>query len=550
MPSPAASRANAELEKQLLELSRLRNANTRDSDFKVWRQATLTLIQRVWEGDDSRSGRFRSVPFSPGSTKANAKLTREWFERGCAEAAHVLRGLIEEINEHGIIKGPSVAFSEPEALPEDESVPILSLDANESGTGISSIPDEPDDLRLSEDVEEAEDAEDAEDEPAEIPDPPGARPPKPLIRPVAKGAARSTAPQLPKPTAAKPPASKPAAPQMRPPVSSKRPSEPQIPMSETAPSGPSRGVTVTNGGNSKSGGKKPPDEEKLQDMLGFEPGSSYSPPVEKSQPAAREEVPHQPTRAQAPPRPAAPAPQAQRPVPTHAPRPAAPAPRAAAPPRAVAPQRPAAQANPPGRVQVTRPDSRRPGPPSEKLPPMISSTSTPPLGETTRDSIPPDDEPWPVEPPSEPEPDAEDEEATLRRAFQAALEAMARRRGEGTASSEEPEAVEPEEDLLGSSPVFNVSAKPAKRHGLEPEGRYHTATSIAMAAIATEVEAMGVPATDCSLARATLLELADHFERRDLTWDTVRDALRLLVAYPVVARRVLPLLVPHLDEAA
>ena len=71
-----------------------------------------------------------------------------------------------------------------------------------------------------------------------------------------------------------------------------------------------------------------------------------------------------------------------------------------------------------------------------------------------------------------------------------------------------------------------------------------------MAAIATEVEAMGVPGPDCSRARAALLELADHFERRDLTWDTVRDAVRLLVAYPVVARRVLPLLVPHLDEAA
>ena len=219
MGNSAASRARSELEKQLVELSRLRNANTRDSEFKVWRQATLTLIQRVWEGDDSRSSRFRSVPFSPGSSRADAKLTREWFERGCAEAARLLRDLIEEINEHGIIKGPAVVMDEPEALPEDEHVPILSLDGSESDGRPSAFADETDDMRLSFDDDDDDDDDDEDDEDdddefvmdeddleiPDIPDPPGARQPKPTSRPMPRSAAR---PEAPKPAPGKPAAPK------------------------------------------------------------------------------------------------------------------------------------------------------------------------------------------------------------------------------------------------------------------------------------------------------------------------------------------------------
>ena len=187
--------------------------------------------------------------------------------------------------------------------------------------------------------------------------------------------------------------------------------------------------------------------------------------------------------------------------------------------------------------------------------PTVSRPATPPSLAPPAARVPaarpesPRAEPPHAEPSPESEATSEYDEERLRRAFEAALESVARRQVEPEEESEETEVSEAE-DLLDSSPVFNVSPRPVHLRGGESEGRYHTATSIAMAAIATEVEAMGVPATDCPRARATLLELADHFERRDLTWDTVRDAVRLLVAYPVVARRVLPLLVPHLDEAA
>jgi hypothetical protein len=386
-----------------------------------------------------------------------------------------------------------------------------------------------------------------DDELPEIPDPPGARQPKPVSRPVLKSPARPQPPEAPKPPVAKPPALEAAAA-----THVERPADPQIPQiprSETAAPGPSRGVTVSGGTSAKANKRL---KERLMDMLGFEPGSKYSPPAQqKSHPAARAEQKPQPPRAEEepqppraeekpqppraeakpqppraeakpqPPRSAVPAPPPlPRPTPTHSPRPAAPAPRAQAP---------------------------RPQPPG---PPVAAPSPAPPVAHVPSTRLePPREEPPHAEPPSESEATSEYDEERLQRAFEAALESVARRQAEPDEESEETEESDAE-DLLGSSPVFNVSPRPVHRRGHETDGRYHTATSIAMAAIATEVEAMGVPPTDCPEARAALLELADHFERRDLTWDTVRDAVRLLVEYPVVARRVLPLLVPHLDEAA
>src|SRR5258707_11627362 len=131
MSDPKANeRVRGEIEKRLVELSGLRNAGTRDSGFKLWRQTTLTLIQRTWPGDDTRSARFRRIPFSPPSTRADTRETREWYERGCAEAAVFLRELIDEIEQLGV--GATVAASAtspPDAheVPE-EGAPLLTLD--------------------------------------------------------------------------------------------------------------------------------------------------------------------------------------------------------------------------------------------------------------------------------------------------------------------------------------------------------------------------------------------------------------------------------------
>jgi hypothetical protein len=90
-------RARELLEAQLDELGALRNAHARDPNFKQWRQATLTVIQRIWPGDVLRAERFRRVPFSPPSTKMSLKATRSFFEKGCAEATSLVRNMVREL---------------------------------------------------------------------------------------------------------------------------------------------------------------------------------------------------------------------------------------------------------------------------------------------------------------------------------------------------------------------------------------------------------------------------------------------------------------------
>ncbi len=44
----APKQAGAAVEKQIAQLGDLRNAGTRAPVFREWRQATLTLIERIW----------------------------------------------------------------------------------------------------------------------------------------------------------------------------------------------------------------------------------------------------------------------------------------------------------------------------------------------------------------------------------------------------------------------------------------------------------------------------------------------------------------------
>ncbi len=115
------------LEEQIGELGQFRNASPRDPQFKQWRQNALTCIQRIWPGVTSKSRRFRRVPFSPPSTLADVRQSREAFERGCAEAAQLLRSWVTEIEQIGIVLEESEALSPASELPMDGS-PTLTLD--------------------------------------------------------------------------------------------------------------------------------------------------------------------------------------------------------------------------------------------------------------------------------------------------------------------------------------------------------------------------------------------------------------------------------------
>ena len=103
------------LEDQLTRLGELRNANPRDPGFKLWRQTTLTVIQRVWPGNLQRSERFRRIPFTAPSPKPNRAQVREHFERGCGEAGSYLRDLIREIQNGAL--DPNRPAARPESQP-------------------------------------------------------------------------------------------------------------------------------------------------------------------------------------------------------------------------------------------------------------------------------------------------------------------------------------------------------------------------------------------------------------------------------------------------
>ena len=78
-------------------LRELGNAGPRDNSFKQWRQVTLTLLQRIWAGDQARAVRFRRIPFSAPSSRADANTIRECYARGVVEATGYLEGLASEL---------------------------------------------------------------------------------------------------------------------------------------------------------------------------------------------------------------------------------------------------------------------------------------------------------------------------------------------------------------------------------------------------------------------------------------------------------------------
>ena len=125
MSRPARERVREQLERQIDQLGALRSANTRDPNFKEWRQSTLTLIQRLWPGEPARSERFRRVPFSPPSSRATAEAMREIYERGCAEAGALLKSMLTEVEYDGV-PPPAQAEPPPPSQVEDD-VPLLDL---------------------------------------------------------------------------------------------------------------------------------------------------------------------------------------------------------------------------------------------------------------------------------------------------------------------------------------------------------------------------------------------------------------------------------------
>ncbi len=447
------ARAQELLEQSLEQINALRNANLRDANFKEWRQSTLTLFQRLWSGDDVRSERFRRIPFTPPSTRADSKMTREWFERGAAEAANLIRMLIDEVAESGI----------PEH--SGESRPA----------------------RLEYDISEPP-REDSES----IPDYEGNT--IPLVSPPSS-VSRAARPG-PDATPARP----------------TRLTEASRP--ETQPDrSPQEHQTRESTRPNKSGGKphkKNGGKGHLKDMLGFgDEGESLAAPPPAAGPPAR--------------------------APSH-------------------PSRPMPGTRPLARSESSLPREHRLEPPAAQTPKAEDEserraperpTPAAPRGEKSRVSHtpPPPEE---LDPDTQSERDAEVEanESSLQFALESALEM-------DNASEDASEGNETEE-FLGNSPVFRSKGRPVKRRqaAAPAPAQVHSAAGTAVLAIATEIAAMGVPEGHRPRARAALLDLAHHFDRHDLTWKAMREAVGFIMEYPAVARRVLPLLLPYLEDAA
>src|ERR1051326_1022161 len=121
----SAARAVEWLEVQLRELAGIRNATARDPSFKNWRQATLTVMQRIWPGDQACSERFRRIPFSPADPRADARAVRE--------TDSVRAGFIKDIRADGLLETPGSDVREPEASEFEDGFPTVDLPAGDLG---------------------------------------------------------------------------------------------------------------------------------------------------------------------------------------------------------------------------------------------------------------------------------------------------------------------------------------------------------------------------------------------------------------------------------
>ena len=129
--SPSAQRAVEWLDQQVTDLAGIRNATPRDPSFKNWRQSCLTTLQRVWPGDQERSERFRRIPFSPVDPRSDARTIREWYSRGCQEAARVLNSFIEDVRQNGVPEQPSEILTTPVGSDFEGDFPTVDLPAGD-----------------------------------------------------------------------------------------------------------------------------------------------------------------------------------------------------------------------------------------------------------------------------------------------------------------------------------------------------------------------------------------------------------------------------------
>ncbi len=542
------------LEQQLTELAGIRNATPRDPSFKNWRQGTLTVMQRIWPGDQERSERFRRIPFSPADPRSDARAIREWYSRGCQEATRVLNGFVEDIRKSGVPDVPEDVASKPSSGEFEVDFPTVDLPSGDLGT--SPLPaDEPDNMFADLMVE----------------------PPVPSL-----------------PRTAPPPALQAKA------------SPAGAPMAEAPIVSTPDSRQVRKGLNMKA---------KLRDLLGFAQLSAKAiaghprelapapapsevrpprpaPPKLNMVPVGDEEGIDRPADARPTPALEVPTVTASDPAPDSVRQ--GPPPLPISPLSAPTPAAPAAEADAldpePGKsVVMSRPTTLRASIEKVSIESLISPKFRNPDDEETAPEeqaapyVAPVEPPAPIEAAAPIEPPARIEIAspieiappieiaspiesvTSPKSFSKVLpmppRATSGRPAMEPLEEEDPiaEIVDPEafaqatEDFMRSSPVLGAKGRRVKRGYDEPasEGAgFEDADAIAVASMVEDLGPLGVPVARQAETRARLLDLARRLESGELDWATLRKAVWFAMEYPEVARRLMPVLLPWIDRAA
>ena len=427
-------------------LRELGNAGPRDQSFKQWRQVTLTLLQRIWPEDQAKAARFRRIPFSTPSSRADARTVRECYERGVCEAIAYLDSLVEELG-RGPGGRPGRKLVRPAEAPVRSEEPAARREPiTPQPIAIEPIGVEP--------IGAGSWTRDQDLGGGIRPERSFAPPDPPAIEPVVPPPAARATPAPPAAQAHEP--------------RSHAPEELGMPAPERAE--PGRGA----------GRSKP----RLKDMLGFsDEGAAH----------AAAPGPHAGPGPSAPPSPAAA-------------RPAAPiAPAASAPPAPSAPDLP-----PPDELSAEE------GPWSAPVIPFPSHRA----GEGR----------FPA--PSAPVPPA----------------------GDAFDEAEDEAAAGPGFDLAAEAGL-DVEPPPATLREMLDIGPRRRAAAPSRAArevlaMAAAVDQLGVPPARRAIVRATLIDLGHQMEAPPVQWTAIRQAMAFMMDYPQIARRVIPMLLPYLDEAA
>ena len=520
------------LRQQIEELGALRNASVRDPQFKAWRQNTLTFIQRIWPGDTSKSERFRRIPFSPASTRVDARQVREQFERGCGEALEYINSLLNALGEERVAPGTTRAV--PLATePMEGDFPVVDLGA-EASAEAADASREPAPPMLPEGLmgESAELDLPGSADAASAPRSTGpSRLPASAIRSVApeglpedfNGATPLDGPQAVPGTPARPADESRISVRGTPPTAPKEarpnPLKDILDRHREPEAGPAR---ASKSGRARKGGKS-----RLKDMLGLSSletaGSASAPP--SVPPSAPAEMPAEGTAPMPPSRTSEPvaklAPPATRPMESWT-MPEFMTPEESVLPLTaedVEPSHPAAMDSMPVEVWHDAPE------PSESWHDVPSAFASASVETSSAGPAEPADADAGEHAEAEPSDDAQDRARVTEEFFKNSL-----------VLSSKPRAVKRRDQSHAGS-----KAQPL------PE-RESSASRIL--AIAAEVDALGVPEGHRARARAALLDLARQLDEPEVSWDALRDGVQFVMEFPAVARRALPLLLPFLDLAA